>query len=260
MDIGTIGGIIGGFLAIVLSIFIGGASPILYWDVPSMFITIIGSTCALIVGTPIARVLSLGKYFSIAMKVPKLETEKIVRILVEFSERARREGLLALEDNVQELDDEFMRKGIQLVVDGTDPEIIKSILFGELNQIQERHATAAKVYDDWGKLAPAFGMIGTLIGLVAMLANLEDKAAIGPNMAVALITTFYGAIMANLIFIPIKGKLDDRNKDESLLKEIMIEGILSIQAGDNPRILLEKLIAFLPPKQRESLRQESAKD
>ncbi|MFQ3621645.1 MAG: MotA/TolQ/ExbB proton channel family protein, partial [Spirochaetales bacterium] len=180
--------------------------------------------------------------------------------VVEFSERARREGLLALEDNLQELDDEFMRKGIQLVVDGTDPEIIKSILYNELNQIQERHATAIKVFEDWGKLAPAFGMIGTLIGLVAMLAKLEDKSSIGSGMAVALITTLYGAILANLILIPIGTKLVDRDKTETLTKEIIIEGILSIQSGDNPRILLEKLIAFLPPAQRESLKQESGKE
>jgi chemotaxis protein MotA len=260
MDIGTIGGIIGGFVLILLGILVGGVSPFLYWDAPSLLITIGGSFCALMVTHPVPRVLSAIKFFTIATRVPKVETERIIRILVEFSERARREGLLALEDNLQELDDEFMRKGIQLVVDGTDPEIIKNILYNELNQIQERHGDGIKLFEDWGKLAPAFGMIGTLIGLVAMLANLEDKSSIGTGMAVALITTLYGAVLANLIIIPVGSKLGDRNKVESLTKEIIIEGILSIQSGDNPRILLEKLIAFLPPVQRESLRQESAKD
>jgi chemotaxis protein MotA len=260
MDIATIGGLIAGFIFIILGILFGGASPLIYWDAASVMITIGGSFSALMVANPLSRVLASVKYATIATRVPKLELERIIRILVEFSERARREGLLALEDNLQELDDEFMRKGIQLVVDGTDPEIIKSILYNELNQIQERHATAIKVFEDWGKLAPAFGMIGTLIGLVAMLTKLEDKSSIGQGMAVALITTLYGAILANLVLIPIGAKLVDRDKMETLTKEIIIEGILSIQSGDNPRILLEKLIAFLPPAQRESLKQESGKE
>jgi len=260
MDIGTIGGILAGFALILAGIFTGGASLVIYWDLPSVFITLGGSFAALLVTHPVRRVLSSFQYFNIATRIPKVEVEKLIRILVEFSERARREGLLALEDNLQELDDEFMRKGVQLVVDGTDPEIIKNILYNELNQLQERHSDNIKVFEDWGKLAPAFGMIGTLIGLVAMLANLEDKSSIGSGMAVALITTLYGAILANLIVIPVGAKLGDRSKVESLTKEIIIEGILSIQSGDNPRILLEKLIAFLPPAQRESLRQESGKD
>ena len=260
MDIGTIGGIIAGFLLVFGGILVGGAPLFIYGDLASVFITIGGSFSALMVTHPVHRVLSAVRYFAIAARVPKVETERIIRILVEFSERARREGLLALEDNLQELDDDFMRKGIQLVVDGTDPEIIKNILYNELNQIQERHTDGVKLFEDWGKLAPAFGMIGTLIGLVAMLANLEDKSSVGSGMAVALLTTMYGAIMANLIIIPVGNKLGDRSKVESLTKEIIIEGILSIQSGDNPRILLEKLIAFLPPMQRESLRQESGKD
>jgi len=256
MDIGTIGGIALSFLLIFASFIIGGASPLLYWDLPSVLVTVLGSLCTIFIAHPISRVMNIGKVYAAACKIPKLETEKIIRILVEFSERARREGLLALEDNVQELDDEFMRKGIQLVVDGTDPEIIKTILENEMSQIESRHGEGCKLLDDWSKLAPAFGMIGTLIGLVGMLANLEDKSAIGPNMAVALITTFYGALMANILFIPVKGKLEDRTNNEMLLKAIMMEGVLSIQAGDNPRILFEKLVAFLPPKTREALRAE----
>ena len=139
MDIGTIGGIIAGFVLILAGIFTGGAPLFIYGDLPSVFITIGGSFAALLVTHPVRRVLSSLKFFNIAAKVPKVEIERLIRILVEFSERARREGLLALEDNLQELDDEFMRKGVQLVVDGTDPEIIKNILYNELNQIQERH-------------------------------------------------------------------------------------------------------------------------
>jgi chemotaxis protein MotA len=260
MDIGTLGGLIAGTAILFASIVIGGAPILIYWDLPSVFITVIGSFTALMIAHPLKRVLSIVKFFMITVKIPKDDTERMIRVLVEFSERARREGLLALEDNLQELDDEFMRKGIQLVVDGTDPEIIKNILYNELNQIEARHEGAIKVYEDWGKFGPAFGMIGTLVGLVAMLANLQDKSAIGSGMAVALITTLYGAVLANLVLIPIATKMGVRHKTESTTKEIVIEGILSIQSGDNPRILLEKLVAFLPPAQREVLRQESSKD
>jgi chemotaxis protein MotA len=189
--------------------------------------------------------------------VPNYEEERIIARLVAFSEKARREGLLALEDDLEEVEDDFLRKGIQLVVDGTDPEIIKSILNTELSKIQERHEAGIKLFDDWGKFAPAWGMTGTLIGLIGMLANIEDQAAIGSGMATALITTLYGVIIANLIMIPIKNKLTDRDVSETLVKEIMIEGILSIQSGDNPRILEEKLLSYMTPARREAVRQEA---
>ena len=163
-----------------------------------------------------------------------------------------------MEDDLEEVEEEFMRKGIQLVVDGTDPDIIKSVLYNDLNQLQTRHSLGIKLFDDWSKIAPAFGMVGTLAGLISMLANLEDSSSIGPNMSLALITTMYGAIVANLVLIPIKNKLEDRDGDETLVREIMIEGILSIQSGDNPRILQEKLLAFLPPNRRGAVEQEAA--
>ncbi|MDR2587972.1 MAG: motility protein A [Spirochaetales bacterium] len=260
MDIGTLGGIVIGSIVLITGVLLGGAPILIYWDLPSVFITLIGSMASLFIAHPLKRVLGMFKLFTITTKIPKDDTERNITVLVEFSERARREGLLALEDNVQELEDEFMRKGIQLVVDGTDPEVIKTILFNELNQVQARHEDGIKIYEDWGKFCPAFGMIGTLIGLIAMLANLQDKSAIGSGMAVALITTLYGAIAANFIIIPLATKLGVRHKSETALKEIIIEGILSIQAGDNPRILQEKLLAFLPPVQREALRNATGKD
>jgi chemotaxis protein MotA len=260
MDLGTIIGLGAGFFLIFFSIITSGGAIGLYLDAGSALMVIGGSFAAMLVSNPMGRMLGIMKYFNLALKVPDYQEEKIISDLVAFSERARREGLLALEDNLDEVEDEFMRKGIQLVVDGTDPDIIKNILYTELNQLQERHETGIKVFDDWGKIAPAFGMIGTLAGLVAMLGNLEDKSSIGSGMALALITTMYGAIFANLVFIPIKNKLEDRDKEETRSKEIIIEGILSIQSGDNPRILLEKLVSFLPPKQRDAIRQESARD
>jgi len=151
-----------------------------------------------------------------------------------------------------------MRKGIQLVVDGSDPDIIKGILYADLNQLEVRHEVGANIMGDWATIAPAFGMIGTLVGLIAMLGNIGgDSSAIGRGMQTALVTTLYGSFLANLVFIPFKIKLEDRHRDEMRVREIVIEGILSIQSGDNPRILQEKLISFLPPDQRQAVRQEA---
>ena len=259
MDLGTIVGLIAGLGLILVTIISGGAGIGNYISVGSIIVVLGGSFGAMLVANPLSRMLGIVKYVMIVVQTPDWQEEKIISDLVAFSERARREGLLALEDNLDEVEDEFMRKGIQLVVDGTDPEIIKSILYHDLNEIQSRHESGIKIFDDWGKIAPAFGMIGTLIGLIQMLVNLGgDASIIGAGMAVALITTFYGAIFANLVALPFKTKLEDRDKEETRAKEIVIEGILSIQSGDNPRILLEKLISFLPPAQREVLRQESA--
>lgn len=260
MDLGTIIGVVAGFAFIFMSIITSGGSIGLYLNLPSFLMVIGGSFAAMLVANPMSRMLGIVKYIRHALRTPDWQEEKMIADLVSFSERARREGLLALEDNLDEVEDEFMRKGIQLVVDGTDPEVIKTILYSDLNQLQERHAVGIKIFDDWSKIAPAFGMIGTLAGLIAMLANLEDESAIGSGMALALITTMYGAIMANLILIPVKAKLEDRDREEIRVKEIILEGILSIQSGDNPRILLEKLVSFLPPKQRESIRQESVRE
>ncbi len=261
MDLGTIIGILSGVALVLVTIITGGAGLANYISVQSVIVVVGGSFSAMLVANPLSRMLGIAKYIKIAMQTPDWQEEKMISDLVAFSERARREGLLALEDNLDEVEDEFMRKGIQLVVDGTDPDIIKSILYHDLNEIQSRHESGIKIFEDWGKIAPAFGMIGTLIGLIQMLVNLGgDASIIGAGMAVALITTFYGALMANLILMPFKTKLEDRDKEETRVKEIVIEGILSIQSGDNPRILLEKLISFLPPAQREVMRQESARD
>ncbi len=257
MDLGTIIGISLSFVMILMSILQSGAGLGTFMSVSSVLMVVGGSFGALLTSNPLSRVLGIVKYIMLVINVPNYEEEKIIATLVSFSERARREGLLALEDDLEEVEEEFMKKGIQLVVDGTDPEIIKSLLYSDLNQLQERHATGIKIFADWGSLAPAFGMVGTLCGLIGMLANLDDPDAIGSGMALALITTMYGSILANAVFIPIKNKLEDRDKDEVLIREIMIEGILSIQAGDNPRILEAKLISYLPPSRREAVLAET---
>ncbi|MFW5801132.1 MAG: motility protein A [Spirochaeta sp.] len=261
MDLGTVIGLGLGFIMVFLGILFGGAGVNLYMDPNSVLIVLGGSLGSMLVANPMSRVLGITAYLRQAFFVADWKEEKMISDLVAFSERARREGLLALEDNLDEVEDEFMRKGIQLVVDGTDPEVIKDILFTDLNQIQNRHDSGIQFFSVWATIAPAFGMIGTLIGLIAMLVNIGgDTTIIGQGMSTALITTLYGSFFANLMLIPIQRKLEDRDKAETRAREITIEGILSIQSGDNPRILLEKLVSFLPPKQREAIRQESVRD
>ena len=257
MDLGSIVGIPLGFFLIIGAILLGGNSLLIYADPVSAIITIGGSIAALLVSVDLDSVKKIGVFISIVMRKPKSNVTEIIRQLVTFSEKSRREGLLSLEDEVDNLTDTFFKQGIRLVVDGTDPEVIKNILYNQLNQMNARHEVGIKLFDDWGKLAPAFGMIGTLYGLVAMLSSLGDPSQIGKGMSAALITTFYGAILANLIFIPIKSKLELRDADETAEKEIILEGILSIQSGDNPRVVEEKLLAFVPPKERDNVRQVS---
>ena len=250
MDIATIGGIAAAFLLIIVSIFIAGNAFSLYLDVPSFLIVIVGSFFAMVAACPLQRTLGVMKYIRIVMNVQRFNKEAIISQLVQFADTARKEGLLSLDDSLNDVADDFLRSGLRLVVDGTDPDVIKRILYTNISRIEARHQDGIDLFDNWAKVAPALGMIGTLLGLIGMMANLEDTASVGPNMAVALITTLYGSMFANLILTPIKLKLEDRNNEELLVKEIMVQGILSIQAGDNPRILEDKLYTFLPPKER----------
>jgi chemotaxis protein MotA len=167
---------------------------------------------------------------------------------------------LALEDELEDLDDEFMKKGLRLVVDGTDAAIIRDLMELELSQMQGRHADKIGLVNQWGALAPGLGMLGTVVGLIGMLQNLDDKAAIGPNMALALVTTLYGSMVANLLMIPFVAKLKIHDAKESMAREMVIEGVLSIQAGDNTRILAMKLLAYLNPTDRKSVEAEVIKD
>lgn len=250
MDIATIGGFAGGMILLVLSIIVSGNSLALFVDTASFLIVIIGSLMGLMAANPLARTLGMMKFLKVAFNIQVFNKDELIRQLVAFSESARKEGLLSLDDALNDVEDEFMKGGMRLVVDGTDPDVIKKVLYTNLNQIEGRHQKGIDFVGGWNTLAPAFGMIGTLLGLIGMMANLEDTASVGPNMAVALITTLYGSLFANLFLTPLKMKLTDRNADEMLVKEIMIEGILSIQSGDNPRILEQKLYTFLPPTER----------
>ncbi|MCL1910762.1 MAG: motility protein A [Leptospirales bacterium] len=256
MDIATIAGIAGAWICLLAGIIMAQGNFMLFFDPASILVTVAGSFCTLITSNELNYILKIANIAKLCFFPPEMNSKDMIVTLVSFSEKARREGLLALEDDLSELNDDFLKKGIQLVVDGTDPELVRRIMETELEYIMERHDKGKKLFDDWGFLAPAFGMIGTLIGLILMMANLEDKAAIGPGMATALITTLYGSILANVLFIPLSNKLAVRNNQEILIKLIMIEGTLSIQAGDNPRIVRDKLISFLEPSQREEITQE----
>ena len=166
---------------------------------------------------------------------------------------ARKEGLLALESQAADIDDEFLKKGVMLVVDGTDADLVRAILENDMASMSDRHNKVSAFFDTWGTQGPAWGMIGTLIGLINMLNDLSDPSAIGPNMAVALITTFYGSVLANWLCVPVVNKLKINNDTEIMVKTLTVEGLLSIQAGENPRIIEEKLKTFLAPAERDSV-------
>jgi chemotaxis protein MotA len=184
---------------------------------------------------------------------------EMIQVLVRFAEKARREGLLALEDELASVDNAFVKKGMQLVIDGTDAELVRSILETELNFIQERHHKGAAILEAAGGYAPTMGIIGTVMGLVNVLGNLSNAESLGPAIATAFIATLYGIGLANLMFLPLAGKLKNRSANEVLVYEVALEGILSVQSGDNPRIVEEKLKAFLAPKLRGSERNTAGK-
>jgi chemotaxis protein MotA len=215
-----------------------------------MLIVMGGTLGATMVNYPLANVLGvmgiIKKTFFSSLESPA----EIIEKFMDYANRARREGILSLEPLIKEIDDEFLKKGLQLTVDGLEPQTIQEILETEISYIEERHSKGADICSTLGAFAPAMGMIGTVIGLVQMLQTMSDPSTIGPAMAVALLTTFYGAVLANLVFNPMAGKLKTRSKEEVLLKEMVMNGILSISKGENPRIIEEKLNSFLPPKDR----------
>jgi len=249
MDLATVAGIILGFTLIVGAIMLDGGI-VFFIDVESLMIVGGGTLAATLISFPLGKVLGVAKVLRNAFLSRTTSAMEAIRQLVQFAEKARRDGILSLETLVSEVDDEFLRSGIRLAVDGVEPDLIKDILNTELAFIEERHRTGQSIFITMGTAAPAFGMIGTLIGLVLMLQTLSDPSSIGPGMAMALLTTLYGALAANVVFLPIAEKLRNRTNEEILIKELTIEGIMSIQSGDNPRIVQQKLLAFLAPKAR----------
>lgn len=260
MDLATIIGLIGGGFCIVLSIVTSGGTIMGVFDIPSIFCTVGGSYFSLYLCAPLKQCLGLMKIMNRINKTYDYGEKKIVQNMVALSEKARREGILALEDGLDDIEDPFMRSGLRLVVDGTDGQVIRTIMENEMNQCEARHMSWISLVTQWAGFAPGFGMMGTVIGLIGMLKNMEDKSAIGPNMAVALITTLYGSLMANWLLGPAAQKLLGQNADEMKTKEMIIEGVLAIQAGENPRIMAQKLLTYLDPVVRKAIEADVLKD
>ncbi len=249
MDIGTIIGIVLGFGLIIGSILLGG-SIMAFVDAPSFLIVFGGVAATTLIAEKLPNVLNGIKVVKNAFKVPAGDSVATIESIVKLSNIARREGVLALEN--QQIDDIFLAKGVRMAVDGLPQEEIRETLTAELVAMKRRHTRGQKLFKFMGTMAPAMGMIGTLIGLVQMLQALDDPSSIGPAMAVALLTTMYGAVLANIVFIPIAEKLDRYGAEESANMIVVIEGVDSIVKGHNAMIIKEKLQARLPPDQRES--------
>lgn len=250
MDLATIIGIILGFALILMAIMVGGDLG-MFINVPSLLIVVGGTLSAMFTKHKMSEVFGSVGVMMNAFFVKQEKAEEVIGQLIDMANIARKDGILALEKVKSE--DLFLQSAINHCVDGADPEFLESVLNKEVVYLAQRHQKGIDIFNGMGDTAPAFGMIGTLVGLVQMLASMEDPASIGPAMAVALLTTLYGSIIANIIAIPIATKLEAYSKEEQMIRQVIIDGMIGIQKGVNPRMLQEALKAALPPSQREIL-------
>lgn len=251
MDLSTILGTLFAIACLVWSMMLGKGGLVLFYDMPSVVMVCGGTFAVVMMNYTFADLKSLVNVVTRAFVVKNMSPTELIERTVEYSNLARKEGILALEAKLKDVKDPFFAKGLQCVVDGFSGETVRSILELDADWSRARHSNGKKILETFAAMAPAFGMIGTLVGLVQMLASLSDPSQIGGGMAVALLTTFYGAVIANVMCIPIAGKLDLRAKEEALLRAMMIDGILAIQSGEKPTIIRERLSAFLSPKLRD---------
>jgi len=258
MDLATIIGIVSGLALIAYNIISGGNVDI-FIHVPSIMIVLGGATASTLVNFPLDEVVGVVKVVKNAFKARDSKEMDVIRQFIELAKRARREGILAIDKELGNISHEFMRVGLEMAVDGTEPETIRNVMETELTYLTERHKRGQQIFTSLGTYAPAFGMIGTLIGLIAMLKSLDDPANIGSGMAVALITTFYGAFTANLVFLPLAGKLRNRSDQEVVYKQMIIEGVLAIQLGEHPKNIKTRLLNFVPPNLRKEEKLEDIK-
>lgn len=258
MDIASILGLVICFILMIFGIVYGKEFSVIirFLDAPSALITFGGSFMCILASNTLQSFVAGLKSISLIFKTSTMNVPEIIQKIIDLSNVARKEGLLSLEEAAGDIDDEFLKKGILLIVDGTDPELVRAIMETELVSVEDRHKEKIGFWENLGAMGPAWGMIGTLIGLVNMLQDMNDPSSIGPSMAVALITTLYGSILANWICAPVATKLKSKNAEEMMMKEIEIEGLLSIQAGENPRVIEEKLKSFLAPKDRQTPNEE----
>jgi len=256
MDIASLVGLLMAAVLVVYGIVAkdGFGAMMGFLDYQSALITFSGALMGIMVTqSSIPVFIQRLKSISLIFKVQAVNELETIQTVIKLSNVARKDGLLQLEEMANGMDDAFMKKGLLLIVDGTDPELVRSILETELSSIEERHKANIGFWEALAAAGPAWGMIGTLIGLINMLGKLQDMATVGPNMAIALITTLYGSLLANWICTPVANKLKDNDGAELKQKEILVEGLLSIQAGENPRVIEEKLKSFLAPNRREEL-------
>ncbi|WP_405102604.1 flagellar motor protein MotP [Oceanobacillus sp. FSL H7-0719] len=240
-------GITIGFIMIMLAIVSDSGTEGLhrFLDIASIFIVIGGVIGSMLITFKMEQIKLAGRIIKETMYKNDMKLPELIRLFVRLSEVARREGILALENELDEIDDPYIKKGLLLLVDGIEPEVIKDIMEAEITAMEDRHYQGRILLEKAGEYAPSWGMIGTLVGLILMLNKLSDPATLGPSMAVALITTLYGTVLANLVFLPMASKLEGKTEEEIFTKQIIIEGIIGVQSGQNPRLLEEKLSAFL---------------
>lgn len=251
MDLATLIGIVSAFALVLISIMMGSGLG-LFLDLHSAMIVLGGTLGATMIHYPLKDLLGVFKVLKNVFFTQTWSGQALIEKMVDLSTRSRREGMLVLESELRGIDDDFMVKGLQLAIDGMEPRAIQEIMETEIDYLQERHRLGAEILGSMATFFPAMGLIGTLIGLIQMLKTMEDPSTIGPAMALALITTFYGAVGANLICLPMAGKLRKRSQEETLIKEMVISGIIAIANGENPRIVEQKLHSFIPPNLRES--------
>jgi len=259
MDIGTLGGIVVGglmvFLTIVLAEGMSGFKP--FMNPEAIFIVMGGTLCALMVNYPLSQVTGIFKVLKKVMSSSTFDTRDIVSTFVRFAKKARTDGFLSLEEEIKATKDDFLKRGVQLVIDGADKEFIQNMMETEIGFVRERHKVGQEIFNALGMYAPAFGIIGTILGMILMMANLDDVAAVPRRMALALSAAFWGLGSGYLIFIPMAGKLRRRSDEELLIKEIVIRGVLLLQTGAAPSLMESNLKAYLDPATRSLVRTES---
>ena len=257
MDIATLIGILVSFGLVIVSILVGGEGS-WFMNAPSLMIVCGGTMGATLLAYPLAEVLSVFKVVKNVFLHTTQSTSELIPLIGGFAKKARQEGILSFEAQLEEIEDPFLVKGIQMAIDGMESSAIEEVMTTEIVYLEERHRLGAEIFQTMGAFAPAVGMLGTIIGLVQMLMQMEDPSQIGAPMAVALLTTFYGTLLANLLFLPVAGKLKTRSRQEVLSKQMVLEGVISIQSGDNHRIVEQKLKAFISPRARNLISQEAA--
>jgi len=251
MDLATILGLVLALAIISVAMILDGGSPAeLFHHPQAIVLTVGGAMMAALVSVPLKTILNLPKLFMIAFTGKDIDPVPAIDVLTDMADQARREGLLALEDKAKSLDDPFLRKGVMLVVDGVDPAQVKAILHAEVENMRHRHALGYGYFNACGGYGPTMGIVGTVMGLISVLKELDDPGALGESIAAAFLATLWGIMSANVLWLPVGGKLAFNSEKEAAYREMLVEGILALQAGENPRMVRDKLMAYVPPSSR----------